>query len=1712
MREKLKKYIAAILSFAMVLTLLPAPVVKAEEAATAGITTIPVNKFVVSGGQGYTGTYLIATNEHGSASGSNVTAAFEQDVTGTEMAGGLGSARVGGLAFALPTDGSIDASSIAEVTLTMNVTGTNENLGARKTKAGLFLVDSSCYDKMVTDEKDNAATTYPAVNQDYSKAATIYSEEWISANNLGTKTFDVTEWVKDSLEAEESHIIFRLQTVLSGFLVTNTGDNAPTLTVLTAEGAVAKVKDDLTLPTTVRSNVLELPSTGDYGTSISWVSDNPAIDTATGNVTRSGEDVYVKLTATITKTGKVVSGNEAQVYTATKDFTVRVSKPPSEDLIAGYDFVASDLTDLTIEDYSLSGKYDATLAGTGATVENGALMLPGGDKGSSAAYVSIPKEVFVGQDTLTITAWLKNQTGDNDTAAMYFGNATPKNYWLLNPNKSGNLKSVWGDGNTTDKPWESETAPSKTPTSDNWAMYTTVITADSITAYYNGEQASTATKTVTTSDMANDIVAYIGRSAFNDIFYKGGVYGVQIYNKALTEDEICTEYYTNRPAGVEQQPLFDAVADTLEKTMLNDNDSKDLVVTALSFPTKKNGISLTWTTNDVNEEIINATTGEIVYEGEELKPVKITVVGTFNEKEVFTRTYDIQVKDALVADFEDIKQRYVNGVKGNVDLPSIGKYGSVITNWTSSNTEVINLEEKANEGYDATPAGVVTRQEEDTTVTLTATFTLGEGENAISKEKSFDVIVKAKNTIDELTDYVMAYFVGDKAGQEKIYLAASQDGLNWTELNDAEVFIESDLGTKGLRDPFIIRSPEGDKFYMIATDLCIGSGTSWSDAQRAGSQAIMVWESEDLVNWSDQRMVTVSAGIEAGCTWAPESFYDEKTGEYIVFWASKVKEDNYAQQRLYYAKTRDFYTFSEPKVWIDMEGTSTIDTTVIRDDDGTYYRFTKNENDKVKRIFMEKSDSMLGEWTSVESASLWAEQYVEGPCAFRFNADDKEKAGAEWCVLLDDFGGIGYYPMVTNDLAADEVEFTQISANLPSVKKPRHGTVLPITSAEYDALMNAYGTPVVNAEVVPSHAPVGYELPTTIEVTLGRETINPTIAWTEAGDFTKAGTTTVKGTVEAGIINGKAYNAVSIEKEIEVVDTTDMIYFIDSGVTESASYNAIAKAVELRNKTADSEYDAKAEDSWGIVGVDTAVGNRASTINSLYENGWWAKSGYNCEYSVPLECGTYEATAYLSEWWWIPGHDNYPNYREMEFYAQYVNDSGNTITVPAVVASVNGDANKQATLVFDVVNVKPGTKADVKLMVAKTGGSDPVISGLSIKKTASGEEREEARANVKAALENVTIDPTEKTLNIKETVMVKPVYPEGFADVLEAADMAEENITVAYDTNNSKVVSLITKNGKATGEVVAKKAGNAVITMTVLLEDGTEKELTTNIKVLADKTALDAAISTAKAKVKADYTAETWTVLQTALAAAEAEFAKEDSAQADVDTATNNLTAAIEGLKPYIAPAPDQGTPDQGTPNPPAQGGATGGATDTAPTEVKVSSIKITNKNVKIAAGKKVTLEAVVGPEDATNSDVEWSIAAKDAKYASVNASTGVVTTKKKGAGKKVTVTATAKDGSGVKATVKVQIMKHAVKSIKLKAAKKQVVAGKKVKIKTTVKTTGKKVNKTLAWTSSNDNWATVSSKGVVSTKKAGKGKTVTITATSTDGTNKKAKVKIKIK
>ena len=587
------------------------------------------------------------------------------------------------------------------------------------------------------------------------------------------------------------------------------------------------------------------------------------------------------------------------------------------------------------------------------------------------------------------------------------------------------------------------------------AGYTTVtITSDGtkLSMYMDGVLVSEKThgKDVTDAMPSEGELGYIGKSLYNgDPLLKANVSDIRIWNTALTADQVQAE----TPDETEKTNML--LAD-IQTAMLNGNSSTDEVVTDLAFPTSMDGYDLTW---NVPENDAIAQNGKVTPPAEDVN-VTITVsYGDGKSAEFAVKAPGENIGSTLQKAYDELDIPNKDDVRGNITLPETTESGVTIT-WATDHPEIVDVASHENEGYDQTPAGTVTRPQEDTTVTMTATLSY-KGET-LTKEIVIQVKAKAAAIQDDdYTDYFFAYFAGEGYSDgEQIYFASSQDGLNWSDLNDNNPILTSTMGEKGVRDPFIIRSPEGDKFYLIATDLKINGGNGWDAAQNSGSQSLMIWESTDLVNWSEQRMVEVSAKIEAGCTWAPEATYDPQTGEYVVYWASRTPNKD-TKQRLYYAKTRDFYSFTEPQLWIDYDQSS-IDTTMI-EENGTYYRFTKNEGGstnslgaKTKTIFLEKSNQVLGTYAQIASESLNANQYVEGPTIFKLNSDDADTN--TWCLLVDDFGGGGYYPLLTTDLESGV--FTKPEAGtykMPS--RARHGTPIRITKAEYQAVMAAYGTP-----------------------------------------------------------------------------------------------------------------------------------------------------------------------------------------------------------------------------------------------------------------------------------------------------------------------------------------------------------------------------------------------------------------------------------------------------------------------------------------------------------------------------------------------------------------------------------------------------------------------------------------------------------------------------
>ena len=154
--------------------------------------------------------------------------------------------------------------------------------------------------------------------------------------------------------------------------------------------------------------------------------------------------------------------------------------------------------------------------------------------------------------------------------------------------------------------------------------------------------------------------------------------------------------------------------------------------------------------------------------------------------------------------------------------------------------------------------------------------------------------------------------------------------------------------------------------------------------------------------------------------------------------------------------------------------------------------------------------------------------------------------------------------------------------------------------------------------------------------------------------------------------------------------------------------------------------------------------------------------------------------------------------------------------------------------------------------------------------------------------------------------------------------------------------------------------------------------------------------------------------------------------------------------------------------------------------------LKATSTTVDIKGKVKVSVYKTK-PSKASKS-VKWKSSNK--KVATVSKS-GYVTGKKKGT---VKITATSKKRKKVKKTIKIKVTNLKAKSVTLNKKSASLLKGEKTQVKATVKGQTGFYNQGVTWKSSNTSVATVTSKGIVTAKKAGK---ATITATEKGGSKK---------
>lgn len=294
---------------------------------------------------------------------------------------------------------------------------------------------------------------------------------------------------------------------------------------------------------------------------------------------------------------------------------------------------------------------------------------------------------------------------------------------------------------------------------------------------------------------------------------------------------------------------------------------------------------------------------------------------------------------------------------------------------------------------------------------------------------------------------------------EQVYFGLSRDGFTWEAVNHGQPILWAYYGDKGVRDFTIIKCENTGKYHILATDLSLSYGMrnqyhhSWDEIGRNGSKCLSVWESADLVSWSEQRLARLG-DEDFGCLWAPDIIFDRAWGDYVIHWSSSHRCNDYGQKAIYYSRTTDFETFSEPELLYRKEDSGVIDSAMY-EEDGKYYLFVKSEGNPSNIILLE-SDSVTGPFARIQAfdESMKAIQagLYEAPTAVRLE-------DGRWCLFLDYYGvpgdGQGYVPFVADSMASGRFVRSDASFHFPYGYK--HGTVIKISTQEYERIRGYYG-------------------------------------------------------------------------------------------------------------------------------------------------------------------------------------------------------------------------------------------------------------------------------------------------------------------------------------------------------------------------------------------------------------------------------------------------------------------------------------------------------------------------------------------------------------------------------------------------------------------------------------------------------------------------------
>ena len=298
--------------------------------------------------------------------------------------------------------------------------------------------------------------------------------------------------------------------------------------------------------------------------------------------------------------------------------------------------------------------------------------------------------------------------------------------------------------------------------------------------------------------------------------------------------------------------------------------------------------------------------------------------------------------------------------------------------------------------------------------------------------------------------YLFAHMMEGDYG--RLYYSVSLDGLHWEWLNDGKrVFAE-------YRGHASICTGHDGRFYLVGN--------------RADDQPdINFWVSADLITWKkygdyvpDLKHVPDYPKALARIG-APKLFFDQPSSQYLLTWhtthdlgKTDLPEPYWAGQRTLFATSKDLKTFSDPPRKLFGWDMATIDVMIQKAGDA-YYAIIKDERYPTvdwstgKTIRICRAASLLGPYS--EPGPSLSPSFREAPTLI------PSPNGKAWYLYYEQYPGVAYGLSAATHL---DGPWFQVAGNQqPSwdkfymPPKVRHGSMLPITRKQYDALVAAFG-------------------------------------------------------------------------------------------------------------------------------------------------------------------------------------------------------------------------------------------------------------------------------------------------------------------------------------------------------------------------------------------------------------------------------------------------------------------------------------------------------------------------------------------------------------------------------------------------------------------------------------------------------------------------------